>query len=99
HHLRVVTSTNRIGSISLEAINELERHQAHAPVHSHYSGGIIPYGADRAGYVRAVSLRSDCSAVERKVVTMNVVNESITVVVDAVRRCSLAGICPDVGGK
>ena len=82
------------------ALEELERHDLHVPVHSRDADAVVADRPDRAGDVRAVAVvvHAGCCR-RRRNPSRAVVDEAVAVVVDAVGGEFFAGVRPDVGGQ
>ena len=86
HHRGVFDRGDGIGRASAAArVQELERHEAHGPVHSRHAEPVVPHGADGARHVGAVEMVVHGVVVAvHEVPAANVVHESVSVVVDVI---------------
>ncbi len=100
HHRRVIEGLDRgAGEAVSFGVEELQGHDRGVPVDAGDSVTVVAHGGDRAGDVRpvAVVVHGIAVAVD-EVVPVDVVDQPVAVVVDAVRR-HFAGVGPGVGGQ
>ena len=100
HHGRVVQRGDRGARRAAAArVEELQPHDRNLPVDTRDAGAIVADGADRAGHVGAVRVVIEhIGGVGGEVPAIDVVDEAVCIVVDAVAR-RLAWVAPDVRGE
>ena len=100
HHRGVVDRPNRVGDVSPTAAGEeLQPHDRPGPVHADHAGAVVAGAGDGPGNVSAVAVVVHrVAVVVDEVVSVDVVDEPVAVVVDSVSG-NLAGVGPDVGGQ